>query len=160
MTAGSQAPCYLSQSPIEPACCHSPLHPSINTPVSSFFSLSDHSSTSCCIFFLSLHPLRPVMYMYMCVCVFWFYIYLNRRHCSTKTFRFPPLTFLIIFIHCRRINHIRSLCFNVSSSSNTPLSIPLQAVDERTLLVMVEQRRSPDASDRPAPFISLVPDAV
>lgn len=58
------------------------------------------------------------------------------------------------------MNHIPSLCFSVSYSSNTPLSIALQAVDERTLLVMVEQRRSPDALDRPGPFISLVPDAV
>lgn len=63
-------------------------------------------------------------------------------------------------IHCHHINHISSLCFSISSSSNTPLSIALQAEDERTLLVMVEQRRSPDALDRPSPFISLVPDAV
>ena len=62
-------------------------------------------------------------------------------------------------IHCHRINHIPSLCFSAFSSSNTPLSTALQAADERTLLVMVEQRRSPDALDRPDPFISLVPDA-
>lgn len=30
VTAGSQAPCYLSQSPMEPACCPAPLHPSIH----------------------------------------------------------------------------------------------------------------------------------
>ena len=63
-------------------------------------------------------------------------------------------------IFCHLITPLPALCFSISSSSNTPLSVALQAVDERTLLVMVEQRRSLDALDRPGPFVSVVPDAV
>lgn len=39
---GSQAPCYLSQSPMEPACCPAPLHPSFHPTTHEIFSSSDY----------------------------------------------------------------------------------------------------------------------
>lgn len=115
-----------------------------------------YSSFLFCNCFLDFLYFNPFIYVYIYI------FHAFKPHCyfsilyhicfSSDIFDYP--------IHCHHINHILSLCFSISSSSNTPLSIALQAEDERTLLVMVEQRRSPDALDRPSPFISLVPDAV
>lgn len=85
-----------------------------------------------------------------------YFIYFSSAAVALYTLSCSPFFFFCDIsdhpIHCHRINHIPSLCFCVSSSSTTPLSIALQAVDERTFLVMVEERRGPDALDRPGPI--------
>lgn len=136
MAARNQAPCYLSHLPLS--------LPAVHLPMSSSISSFDHLSTGCHIYFF-IHLFISYTIMSLLCIVFHIPVF---------------LTSLIITstVHC--INHIPSLCFSISCSSKTPLSIALQAVDERTLPVMVEQRRSPDALDRPGPFISLVPDVV
>lgn len=124
--------------------------------MSSFFSSSIHLSTSCHVsYFLFL--------FYVFNAPIWICIYFIHLSSTTIARIYPFIypTFLLFwhFWSFHPLSH-PSVCFCILSSSTTPLSIAPQAVDERTLLVMVEQRRSPDALDRPGPFISLVLDAV
>lgn len=150
VTAGCQAPCYLSQSPMELACCPAHLHPSIHPSMGFFFShhltlflrfLDFHSTFEVACFPYIKTPRLPLSFSE------------HPNFFSLSDNSDHP-------IFCHLITPLPALCFSISSSSNTPLSVALQAADERTLLVMVEQRRSLDALDRPGPFVSVVSDAV
>ena len=152
----------ISQSPMEPACRSRPfssIHPTIHPSIHPRAPSSHHSYEPLAMFLPSFTA-APLLLSWMSVLLFnasiWVSFYFNPfRPCHYSSSHIRVFFFFLttLIIAATVIAQITSsLCFRISSSSTTPLSIALQAVDERTLLVMAEQRRSPDALDRPGPI--------